>query len=226
MKIPLFDIDGTLFKTANPVHRDAFEYAFKKTYGINAKQTDISPEGKVDNQIILEVLEKHGISEKEIKQKIKDATKEMTIYFEENKNSVNPEILPGVINLLKKLRHKNIPIGMLTGNVEEIAWIKIEKAGLKDFFDFGAFGDKAFKRVELVEHAKNNAEKALNKCFKTTDFVIIGDTPRDIECAKDAGINVIAVSTGIYPFEELLNEKPNLVVHYLDDKSVFEFLEI
>ena len=67
MKIPLFDIDGTLFKTANPVHKNAFAYAFNKVYGVDAKQTEIRPEGMVDNQIIIEVLKLHGLSETEIK---------------------------------------------------------------------------------------------------------------------------------------------------------------
>lgn len=226
MKIPLFDIDGTLFKTANPVHKDAFAYAFKQIYGIDAKQTEIRPEGMVDNQIILEVLKLHGLSETEIKTKIKQATKTMTRYFEEHENEVNPEILPGVLKILKRLELEKTPIGVLTGNVEEIAWIKLERASIRDFFDFGAFGDKAFKRVELVEQARQNAEKALMKSFKITDFTIVGDTPKDIQCAKDAGIKVLAVSTGIYPFEELVDEKPDLIIHSLEDEDkVIKFIK-
>ena len=225
MKIPLFDIDGTLFKTANPVHKNAFAYAFNKVYGVDAKQTEIRPEGMVDNQIIIEVLKLHGLSETEIKKKIKQATKTMTRYFEEHENEVNPEILPGVMSLLEKLEHEKIPMGVLTGNVEEIAWIKLEGAGIRDFFDFGAFGDKAFKRVELVEQARQNAQKSLGKTFKTDDFIIVGDTPRDIQCAKDADIEAIAVSTGIYPFEELVDEKPDLAVHSLEEKRVFDFIK-
>ncbi|MCL6096863.1 MAG: HAD family hydrolase [Patescibacteria group bacterium] len=226
MKIPLFDIDGTLFKTGGQLHKDAFAYAFKNVYGVNAKQTDAGiVEGRVDNQIIVQVLEHHGLKEKETKDKIKLATQKMAEYFMEHKKGSAPEILPGVISLLEKLKYEKIPMGVLTGNVEQIAWTKLERAGIKDFFAFGAFGDKVFKRVDLVKIARQNAEKSLKKSFKTSDFIIVGDTPRDIQCAKDAGIESIAVSTGIYPFEELVDEKPDLAVHSLEEKSVLEFIK-
>lgn len=225
MKIPLFDIDGTLFKTGSLSHRYSFAYAFEKIYKVKATQTEINPEGMVDNQIIVEVLKLHGLSEEEIKPKIKQATNAMTEYMEKHKDDVKPEILPGVLDLLNALKQKNVPLGLLTGNVEEMAWIKLEKGGIKDFFSFGAFGDKAYKRVELVEHARQNAEKALGRTVDKNELMIIGDTPKDIACAKDAGIQVIAVSTGIFPFEELVDEKPDLAIHSLEEiDSVLKFL--
>ena len=226
MKIPLFDIDGTLFSTTKKkFHDDAFEFAFRKVYGVNAKKNDSVGKGRMDIQIIVEVLRLYELTEKEIKKKIKLATKAMAEYAIDHKNEVNPEILPGVIELLKKLKRKNIPLGILTGNIETIGWLKLEKSGLKDFFDFGAFGDKAYKRSDLVEIARRNAEKNLARKVRTEELIIIGDTPRDIQCAKDAGIKSIAVSTGIFPFEELVDEKPDLAVHSLEEKSVLEFIK-
>lgn len=225
MKIPLFDIDGTLFKTANPVHFDAFTYAFKTVYGINANQREISPEGMLDNQIIIDVLKLHGLTEEKVKEKLKKATLAMSEYVRNNIKEKSFEPLPGVKELLKQLKIMKIPMGVLSGNVEEIAWLKIKSAGLREYFDFGAFGDSAFKRVDLVEIAKQNAEKTLGRNFKITDFIIVGDTPRDIKCAKDAGIKSIVVSTGIYSFEELVDEKPDLTVHSLEEKSVLEFIK-
>jgi phosphoglycolate phosphatase-like HAD superfamily hydrolase len=224
MKIPLFDIDGTLFKTRNPIHQNAFAFAFKKVYGKNAKQIEAHPEGKTDKQIILEVLKRHGVPAEEIRKKINTAMQVMAMYFSEHENQVNPEVLPGVKELLSKLKGQNIPIGVLTGNVERIGWTKIEKAGLRDFFNFGAFGDKTEKRVELVEIARQNAEIALGKTFQTQDFVIVGDTPKDIQCAKDAGIKVIIAATGIFSFDELAKEKPDLLVQTLEDQKVFDFI--
>lgn len=227
MKIPLFDIDGTLFKTADPIHKDAFAYAFKEIYKIDANQTEINAEGMTDNQIIVEVLKLHGLSENKIKKNIKTATDIMSYYFKKHRSDVKPKILPGVFQLLLKLKNKNSPVGILSGNVENIAWIKIEKAGLKNFFDFGSFGNNAFKRVDLVEIARTNAEKALSKSFQTQDFAIVGDTPKDIRCARDTGIQVVAVATGIYPFEELADEKPDLLVHSFENEDgdkVLDFL--
>lgn len=226
MKIPLFDIDGILFKTGNNVHSKAFAYAFKTIYGINATKDDAGiTEGRVDNQIIFEVLKIHGLSERKIKGRIKRATEAMAQYFELHKSKANPEVLPGVRKLLQKLKKNKTPIGVLTGNVEKIAWTKLKLSGLKSYFEFGAFGDKVFKRVDLVEIAKQNAEKVLGRKVETRELFIIGDTPRDIKCARDAGIKVIAVATGIYSYEELVKEKPDLLVHTLEEeKPILDFI--
>ena len=224
MKIPLFDIDGTLFKTANPVHKDAFNYAFRKVYGQPARQDETGPEGKTDSQIIVEVMHIRGFSPEETRKKLKTAMQVMAEYFDEHRNEVNPDVLPGVKELLINLREKNIPAGVLTGNVEGIGWTKIEKAGLRDLIEFGAFGDRTEKRVELVDIARRNAQAFYGKEFKLDDFVIVGDTPRDFQCAKDAEIEVILVATGKFSYEELEKLKPDLLVKTLEDKRVLEFL--
>lgn len=229
MKIPLFDIDGTLFKTADPVHKDAFNYAFNKVYGQPARQDETGPEGKTDSQIIVEVMKVRGFDPDETRKKVKTAMQVMTEYFDEHRNKVSPHVLPGVKELLSKLKEKNIPVGVLSGNIEGIGWTKIERAGLRDFFDFGAFGDKTEKRVELVEIARENAQTVLKRDFDILDFVIIGDTPKDIQCARDAGIEVIIVATGKFLFDELADEKPDLLIHSFektDDRDrVIEFIK-
>lgn len=188
MKIPLFDIDGTLFKTGGQLHQDAFNNAFLTVYGVPAKQRDINPEGMTDRQIIVEVLKLRGMTPEEIRLKIPEATEYMKKYFEEHKNEAKPEVLPGVKKLLTKLKEENISMGVLTGNVEGIAWTKIERAGLRSFFDFGAFGSQSEVRAELVEIARRNAEKVLDRSFQIQDFAIVGDTPKDIKCARDTGM--------------------------------------
>lgn len=228
MKIPLFDIDGTLFKTENSIHFDAFTHTFKTIYGIDANQKEIEPEGMLDHQIIIDVLKLHGVSEDATKEKLETATLSMPEYVRKNIKEKTFEPLLGVKELLEELNQLKTYIGILSGNIEEIAWIKIENAKLKKYFSFGAFGDNAFKRVDLVKIAKTNAEKKLKKKFKTSDFVIIGDTPRDIECARQAGIKVIAVATGIFSFEDLAIEKPDLLLNSFEKKedreSIINFL--
>jgi phosphoglycolate phosphatase len=227
MKIPLFDIDGTLFKTANPLHRDAFNFAFDKVYKQPARLSEINPEGMTDSQIIVEILKIRGVAPEKTRKQIKTAMQVMAEYFIEHKDKVTPEVLPGVKNLLSKLEIANIPIGVLTGNVEGIGWTKIERAGLRDFFDFGAFGDKTEVRAELVEIARQNAEQVFKKSINKNDLVIVGDTPRDIQCARDSGIKVIIVASGTYSFEDLKKEKPDLLVHDFvsEGQKVIDFLE-
>ena len=224
MKIPLFDIDGTLLKTQSPINRNVFAYAAKKVYGIDARQTEINPEGMTDNQIMLEVLKLHGLTEEEIKQKMPQETQAVTEYAKEHQNEIMLEILPGVKALLTNLKNKQIPLGVLTGNVEGLGWTKLERVGIKEFFDFGAFGSQAYKRIELVEIARKNAEATLGKTFQTQDFIIVGDTPRDISCAREAGIKVILVSTGVFSYKRLTEENPDLLVHTLEDPRVFDFI--
>lgn len=226
MKIPLFDIDGTLFKTGGQLHQEAFNYIFENVYKIPAKQTDIQAEGKTDKQIIIEVLEVHGISPEVSRQKVEEAMAQMSKYFVSHREEAKPVILPGVINLLEKLKEKNVPMGILSGNVETIGWTKIEQAGIREYFSFGAFGDKTEKRAELVEIARQNAGKVLNRNLEINDFIIIGDTPKDFQCAKDNGIETVLVSTGIYSFEELQRLEPEVLVHDFEEElqKVVDFI--
>lgn len=225
MKIPLFDIDGTLVKTGSQINQDVFHYAVKKVYGIDAYHHEINPEGMVDNQILVEILKLHGLTENQVKEKINEEIKAVTDYAKEQESNIELEILPGVLELLNTLQKLSIPMGALTGNVEGLAWVKLDKSGLKEFITFGAFGSQAHVRSELVEIARQNASKKFGKDFKTTDFVIIGDTPKDIQCARDAGIKVLAVSTGKFTYEELEKEKPDLLLHDLEDtEKIINFL--
>lgn len=226
MKIPLFDIDGTLVKSGSDINRDAFHYAVKKAYGIEAYHTEIDPEGMVDNQIVVEVLKLHGLTENEILANLPQEIEAVVEFAENNKSEIKLEVLPGVFELVKQIKNLNTPMGALTGNVEGLAWIKLESVGLKQYISFGAFGSQAHVRSELVEIARKNASKKFNKEFKTEDFVIIGDTPKDILCAREAGIKVIAIATGKFSYEKLKNENPDLLIESLEGniERVIDFL--
>lgn len=224
MKIPLFDIDGTLVKTGSKLQEQALIYSFKKVYGADIDVQEIRIEGMLDNQHIMRVMGARELSEEKIKEKIKEMTKTAGEYFEKHKNETEPEILAGVKNLLEKLKSKNVHMGLLSGNVGQIGWLKMERAGLEDFFTFGGFGDEAYQRVDLVYLAKKHLEEILKKTLNLEDFIIVGDTPRDVQCAKDAGIKVITVASGHYNLETLAKENPDLNVQTLEDKRVLEFI--
>ncbi len=226
MKIPLFDIDGTLVKTGSGINRNAFHYGVKKTYGIDAYHSEIDPEGMVDNQIVVEVLKLHGLTKEQILEKLPQEIEAVVEFAENNKSEIKLEVLPGVFELLEEIKKQNTPMGLLTGNVEGLAWIKLESVGLKDYISFGAFGSQAHVRSELVEIARQNASKKFNKEYKTEDFVIIGDTPKDIFCAREAGIKVIAIATGKFSYEDLQKENPDLLIESLDGniEKVIDFL--
>lgn len=225
MKIPLFDLDGTLFKSGIKTHLEAFNHSFKTVYNTKAFESEIDTRGMTDKEIVIKVLALHGINEDKVKEKYELMRQEMTIYFNKICKVGDYVPLPGVLELLTSLRKANIPIGALTGNTTGIGWKKLETAGIKDFFDFGAFGDSTNKRTELVEIAKVKAEKKFNKKFSLNNFVIVGDTPKDIKCARNAGISVIAVATGDFDFETLAKENPDLTIHDLTEvNTIIEFL--
>ena len=224
MKIPLFDIDGTLVKTGSELHEQSLIYAFKKVYGIDADVEEIGIQGMLDNQHIIKTMGSRGLNEEEIKSKIKRMAETSAEYFKEHKIQTQPKVLPGVKNLLEKLKEKKIHLGLLTGNIEQIAWTKLERAGLKEYFTFGGFGNQAYQRVDLVYLAKKHLEKQLGIALSLEDFLIVGDTQKDIQCARDAKVKVITVASGHFDLQSLEQGHPDLNVETLEDRRVFDFI--
>jgi phosphoglycolate phosphatase-like HAD superfamily hydrolase len=94
-----------------------------------------------------------------------------------------------------------------TGNLEMIGWIKIEEAGLREWFRFGGFSDRFPDRPELIGHA---ARKARELAGEAASVCVVGDTPRDIAAARANSLPVIAVATGNYTFDTLLEHNPDV----------------
>lgn len=211
MKLLLFDIDGTLIKSgADGVHRASFSYAIKKVFGVFVNLKEISTAGKIDSQILIELLGIKGIKPIESTGKLNLLFKYMIKYFKENAIDLERFVLPNVLNVLKKLKgRKDLILGLLTGNVDEIGWMKMEKAGLRKFFKMGVFGNEALKRTSLVPKA---LAKVKNYRIQLKDTYIIGDTPLDIKCAKEAGCLVVAIPSGSCSAEELEREKPDYLL--------------
>lgn len=225
MKIPLFDLDGTVVKSGNTAHNAAFEYAAKTIYGATISSTFTEMQGKIDTQILIELLIPHGISEEEAKEKMPEAMQAMDEYFNQHKQESPPTILPGVKELLEALKEKKVPMGLLTGNVEGIGWGKVEQIGIRSYFIFGAFGNMAYTRNDLVPIAYKNLIHATHGNYQLTDMVIIGDTPRDIACAHANGIQAFCVATGTYSEEELKKADADVVIPTLEDQNkVINFL--
>lgn len=230
MKIPLFDIDGTLLSSEkNTVGRASFDYAIEKIFGIKASIDEVVSHGKIDPQILVEILALHGVNEHEVRKKLPETMKTMVDYFMEHQNEGDYTPLPGATDLLKSLREKGFLVGILTGNVEGAGWQKLKNSGLKRYIDFGAFGSqgtKTLKRVELVGIAQKKAEELLKKEVEPSDLVIVGDAKGDIDCAIAGGALSIGVPTGGgYTYQELKDAGANMMVNSLQEKDkILEFL--
>lgn len=228
MRIPLFDNDGTLlvYGSSNKVHHDAFEEALHTTFHLpHASMQDLpSPGGKIDSQILIEIAEVNGMKREDAIALLPEAFIVMTTYFSLHKNEGTPQAEKGAKELLALLKQHTY-VGVLTGNVEEIGYIKLEQAGLKEYIDFGAFGNLALKRSDLVRIAQERFFIQFGEEKPIADFVIIGDTPRDIYCAREGGTSVIAVATGAFTMEDLAKEKPDLIIQSLEEKEkIIDFL--
>jgi phosphoglycolate phosphatase-like HAD superfamily hydrolase len=124
-----------------------------------------------------------------------------------------PTIMPGVEAVLAHLEGKGALLGVATGNLEQIGWLKIENAGLRPWFRFGGFCDRFEARAEMIAHAAEQAraivattEPDLPRSAGTV--CVVGDTPFDVESARANGLPTIAVATGRYSFEELMEHEP------------------
>jgi phosphoglycolate phosphatase-like HAD superfamily hydrolase len=114
-----------------------------------------------------------------------------------------------------------VTLGLLTGNFQSGAWLKLEHYALHDYFDFGGFGDRHVNRNDVARDAFELIRRRLGADFDPADVWVVGDTPADVECARAIGANSIAVATGIFTAEELAAENPNFLWDDLADVERF-----
>lgn len=227
IKVPLFDIDWTLLKGGNKIYSEAFDFAFRTVYKQpSVSKKDIVTHGMVDTQIIIDALKVHGVSEKIAKEKMDKALNAIISYYNKHSKKEDIVLMPGAKKLLERLYRSDVPAGLLTGNIENIAWKKAKDAGIKKYLSFGAFGSQAYKRENLVKIAKNNAMQYLGINIPIKKFVIIGDSPGDIDCARKNKIKSIAVVSHNYSRGQLKKAGADLVVDSLKNKKILKFLGI
>ncbi len=214
-RLVLFDIDRTLIGRSQ-CHHDAFSYAFKKVYGVDVDIRIINYGGMTDPDIAIQVLKKIGLSEDEIIPKLNMCMNTIVDHFQKNVHKDKIPILPGVKELLGLLEGNGILLGLITGNLEPVAWGKLESIKIAHYFKLGGFGSDNINRTELVKIAIKKARDNFN--FNGTTFAI-GDTPRDIKAGFEANAKTIGVATGTYSTRELKNYGADFVFENLKDKE-------
>jgi phosphoglycolate phosphatase-like HAD superfamily hydrolase len=123
---------------------------------------------------------------------------------------------PAVEETLARLKRRGVLLGLVTGNLRRIAWRKLERAGLAEYFKFGAFGEMASTRTGLAKLALREA-RTRGWIRKETPAALVGDAPSDVEAARGAAVVSIAVRTGITPVAELEARKPDYLLRNLRD---------
>ncbi|HMB92345.1 MAG TPA: HAD hydrolase-like protein, partial [Rhodothermales bacterium] len=187
MKLLLFDIDGTLLRTRG-VGRQAVTSALSEVCGRSISTDTISFSGRTDPQIFREAVLRNGYTEPDAEQLVPEA---FAVYVEMMRQSLKPDtvdVMPGAHDLLARLAEQpNVHLALLTGNLEPTAYLKLEAAGLADYFPFGAFGSDHADRPALPSIAIQRARIHTNHDFTGKNVVIIGDTEHDIRCGDAIG---------------------------------------
>jgi phosphoglycolate phosphatase len=214
----LFDIDGTLLRSRDRVHFEAFTSTVQRVTGFEITLAGVLMAGATDTAILREACRQAGISDKIVDEHLQAILEGMCQCVLERRHELDLVRMPGVEEVLQYLARKNALLGVATGNLEMIGWIKIEKAGLREWFRFGGFSDHFPVRSELIGHA---ARKAREMAGADASICVVGDTPRDIEAARANFLPVIAVATGRYSFDELLQHQPEVCATSLADLMAF-----
>ena len=213
--IALFDIDKTLIARSS-AHLKAFFMSLKTVYGVSAEPNVITHHGMTDQQIIREVLLVKGLDEKAINDGMRRCMQVMIDRF----NDLNPadriELLPGVLDLLEALKKRGAYLGLVTGNLEEIAWGKLKKAGIARYFAFGGFGSDSSDRREMAALAIKRCN-ALHSLSGDNPIVLFGDTPYDMAAAAAIHALAIGVATGYPSRDQLLAAGADIVFDNLAD---------
>jgi len=214
-KLILFDIDGTLIDP-DKVGRMSVSKAFHDLFSIRDAFAGIEMAGKTDIQIIKEALFIHGLLAGD--GLIPSILSRYIVNLKIEANNKRMSIKPGASELLNTLKAMDgCWLGLLTGNIEQGARIKLEIFGLNKYFPVGAFGDDSEDRNRLLPIAVEKFKEMTNIDISFSDCIVIGDTPMDVECSRPLGATAIAVSTGAYSYASLLETDADYVLMDLSD---------
>jgi phosphoglycolate phosphatase-like HAD superfamily hydrolase len=210
----LFDIDGTLLRDSDRIHMNSFASSIERVTGFAVTLDGVAIHGSTDTAILNEACRKAGIPAEMLEPQVEAILEAMRQTVHERRHEMHLRLMPGVEEALRHLAQKGALLGVATGNLEMIGWLKIEEAGLREWFRFGGFSDHFPIRAELVGDA---ARKARELAGADARVCVVGDTPRDIEAAHANQLPVIAVATGNFSFDTLLEGRPEVCSSSLAD---------
>lgn len=209
--LALFDIDGTLLRRSGPAHRLALERAVERACGVAVSLDGIPVAGMLDRDILMALFGRAGMTTAAARRRAPEACRIAQNIYAQTCPGLARKVCPGVRTLLRSLQRHRIPCGLVTGNIERIAWTKMRRAGLEQFFSTGAFSGDGPTRAALLRLAVSRARKA-GLIGRGAQVVYVGDHPNDVSAAREAGIRIVAVGTGVVSGEELLGCAPDRYV--------------
>lgn len=207
----LFDIDGTLIRRAGPHHRQALVEAIRRTAGVETTTDGVPVAGMLDHTILRTMMARSGMKPGAIRRALPRTMELAQSIYLKSAPRLERKVCPGVRRLLRRLERHGAVIGLVTGNLSRIAWRKMERAGLRSYFRFGAFAECAKDRAGLVRLAVREARRE-RWIGRDSRIWLIGDHPNDVLAAQANGVRVLAVATGLIGIEELRAHRPDLIL--------------
>jgi phosphoglycolate phosphatase len=215
-RLVLFDIDGTLL-SAGRASREALVAALEGVCPGGYRLDGYEFSGKTDPQIVRELLAE-SMEEARIDGLL---ARTLDLYLENLERRVTPEaviVKRGVVELLRHISEDpGMTLGLLTGNHERGARIKLAPPGFNSYFPFGAFGSDHADRYRLPQIAVDRARGATGRQFRGKEIVVIGDSIHDVACGRSLGVKSVAVATGLTRPDTLAREKPDFLFEDLAD---------
>ena len=217
----LWDVDGTLLRT-NGIAQRAFDVAAEHVLGRHPGEHAVRMSGKTDPLIALEILAFAGLPDEEARRLLPDVVGRLEAELAEAKDLVREQgrVLPGVEEVLTALhRDPAVVLSVLTGNTASNAAVKLQAFGLERWLDVevGAFGSDDHDREQLVPVALDRVRRLRGRDLAPEQVWVVGDTPRDLACARAGGARCLLVGTGRFELAELEGLGADLVVPDLTD---------
>lgn len=210
----LFDIDGTLIRRAGPHHREALVEAVRRVTGLLTTTDNVPVQGMLDRDIIAWMMREAGPSPGRIRAAMPEIVRLAQVLYQRSCPDLRRRVCPGARTALAALERHRIPAGLVTGNLSRIGWKKMERAGLRGYFRFGAFAEYARDRAALAALAIAQAQRE-GWVAPEAPVTLIGDHPNDIRAARANRIRAIAVATGLSDPGELAAHRPDYLLRDL-----------
>jgi phosphoglycolate phosphatase-like HAD superfamily hydrolase len=216
VRLVLFDIDGTLIRSGGAGEK-AFARVAEAEFGVPNGTARLHFAGRTDPSIVRDFFQQYGLPVSP--ENFQRFFGRYIFYLDHLLHQIDGQVLPGVHRMLDELKALAEPpvLGLLTGNVRLGAQLKLTRYQLWEHFQTGGFGDDHEDRNQIAMVARDRGNKLFGRDLRGEEVVVIGDTPRDIECARAIDARVLAVATGSYSFEQLREDSPTWTVNTLEE---------
>jgi len=220
MRLILFDIDGTLLREGM-ADKIAFARALRETYNATGPINGFKFAGMTDPQCVTELMRLAGIDDQTIHLRRDECLRRYVELFRaEMPHHQDNKLYPGVRELLERLNKlDDVLVGLLTGNVLRGAELKLGRWDLERYFRFGAYGDDHEDRAVLAQIALEKARTLSGLPFTGAHTTVIGDTPKDVACARAIGARAVVVATGSIGRDELKESNPDALLDSFENHN-------